>query len=53
MGPRVSPMTNHKPTNELPAHASVFVISGGVMDCSTLYHLVKAGVSDAVRSPDA
>ncbi|MCP4236165.1 MAG: FAD-dependent oxidoreductase [Aestuariibacter sp.] len=33
---------------ELPAHASVVVIGGGVMGCSTLYHLAKAGVSDAV-----
>jgi glycine cleavage system aminomethyltransferase T/glycine/D-amino acid oxidase-like deaminating enzyme len=33
---------------ELPAHASVIVIGGGVMGCSTLYHLAKAGVSDAI-----
>jgi len=33
---------------DLPAHASVIVIGGGVMGCSTLYHLAKAGVSDAV-----
>lgn len=33
---------------ELPAHASVVVIGGGVMGCSTLYHLAKAGVSDAI-----
>ncbi len=32
----------------LPSHASVVVIGGGVMGCSTLYHLAKAGVSDAV-----
>ena len=32
----------------LPTHASVVVIGGGVMGCSTLYHLAKAGVSDAV-----
>ncbi len=32
----------------LPNHASVVVIGGGVMGCSTLYHLAKAGVSDAV-----
>jgi 4-methylaminobutanoate oxidase (formaldehyde-forming) len=32
----------------LPTQASVIVIGGGVMGCSTLYHLAKAGVSDAV-----
>lgn len=34
--------------NDLPAHASVVVIGGGVMGCSTLYHLAKDGVSDAI-----
>ncbi len=34
--------------NNLPSHASVIVIGGGVMGCSTLYHLAKLGVSDAV-----
>ncbi|MCP4299609.1 MAG: FAD-binding oxidoreductase, partial [Gammaproteobacteria bacterium] len=33
---------------ELPSHASVIVIGGGVMGCSTLYHLAKAGVSDVI-----
>ena len=32
----------------LPAQASVVVIGGGVMGCSTLYHLAKSGVSDAI-----
>ena len=32
----------------LPSHASVVVIGGGVMSCSTLYHLAEAGVSDAI-----
>ena len=32
----------------LPAQASVVVIGGGIMGCSTLYHLAKMGVSDAV-----
>ncbi|MEM8729248.1 MAG: FAD-dependent oxidoreductase [Pseudomonadota bacterium] len=31
----------------LPNHASVVVIGGGVMGCSTLYHLMKSG-ADAV-----
>ncbi len=32
----------------LPGTASVVVIGGGVMGCSVLYHLAKAGVRDAV-----
>lgn len=32
----------------LPTQASVVVIGGGIMGCSTLYHLAKAGVSDAI-----
>lgn len=32
----------------LPSQASVVVIGGGVMGCSTLYHLARAGVSDAI-----
>ena len=32
----------------LPAQASVVVIGGGVMGCSTLYHLAEAGISDAI-----
>ncbi|WP_425093383.1 GcvT family protein [Tropicimonas sp. S265A] len=35
-------------TESLPAHASVVVIGGGIMGCSTLYHLAKMGVSDAI-----
>ena len=31
-----------------PAHASVIVIGGGVMGCSTLYHLAELGIGDAV-----
>jgi 4-methylaminobutanoate oxidase (formaldehyde-forming) len=34
--------------NSPPSHASVVVIGGGIMGCSTLYHLAKLGVSDAV-----
>lgn len=33
---------------KLPAHASVVVIGGGIMGCSTLYHLAKMGVGDAI-----
>ena len=32
----------------IPPHASVVVIGGGILGCSTLYHLVKLGVADAV-----
>ncbi|RMF36334.1 MAG: FAD-dependent oxidoreductase [Alphaproteobacteria bacterium] len=32
----------------LPAHASVVVIGGGIMGCSTLYHLAGLGVGDAI-----
>lgn len=34
--------------SKLPAHASVVVIGGGIMGCSTLYHLAKLGVGDAI-----
>ncbi len=37
-------MTDHN----LPSHASVVVIGGGVMGCSTLYHLAEMGVTDAI-----
>lgn len=33
---------------QLPPYASVVVIGGGVMGCSTLYHLAKEKVSDTV-----
>jgi len=32
----------------MTSQASVVVIGGGVMGCSTLYHLAKSGVNDAV-----
>ena len=32
----------------LPSHAPVVVIGGGVIGCSTLYHLAKLGVHDAI-----
>ena len=32
----------------LPSHAGVVVIGGGVMGCSTLHHLALAGVPDAI-----
>ena len=33
---------------ELPSHASVVVIGGGVLGCSALYHLARSGVADAL-----
>ncbi len=33
---------------DLPAHASVVVIGGGIMGCSTLYHLAEMGAGDAI-----
>ncbi|UUX49509.1 FAD-dependent oxidoreductase [Nisaea acidiphila] len=32
----------------IPSHASVVVIGGGILGCSTLYHLAKLGITDAV-----
>ncbi len=34
--------------SSLPEQASVIVIGGGIMGCSTLYHLAKMGVTDAI-----
>ena len=34
--------------SDLPPHASVVVIGGGIMGCSTLYHLAQMGVTDAI-----
>jgi len=34
--------------DNLPTHASVVVIGGGIMGCSTLYHLAKMGISDTI-----
>ena len=36
---------NHE---KFPTHASVIVVGGGIMGCSTLYHLAKMGVTDAI-----
>jgi 4-methylaminobutanoate oxidase (formaldehyde-forming) len=34
--------------SKLPSHARVVVVGGGVIGCSTLYHLAHMGVKDAV-----
>ena len=34
--------------SQLPSHASVIVIGGGIMGCSTLYHLAEMGATDAL-----
>ena len=33
---------------DIPSHASVVVVGGGVMGCSTLYHLAANGIADAI-----
>jgi 4-methylaminobutanoate oxidase (formaldehyde-forming) len=37
-----------KSTGKLPAHAKVVIIGGGVIGCSTAYHLTKHGWKDVV-----
>ena len=34
--------------SDIPGYSSVVVIGGGIMGCSTLYHLAEMGVSDAI-----
>jgi 4-methylaminobutanoate oxidase (formaldehyde-forming) len=34
--------------NQLPSHAKVVIIGGGVVGCATAYHLTKLGVKDVV-----
>ena len=41
-------MTAPMPDTDLPSQASVVVVGGGAMGCSTLYHLAASGISDAV-----
>ncbi|MGD9093709.1 MAG: FAD-dependent oxidoreductase [Anaerolineales bacterium] len=40
--------TVEKPTKVLPTHAKVVIIGGGVLGCSTAYHLTKLGWKDVV-----
>ena len=35
-------------TNSVPAHARAVVVGGGVIGCSTAYHLAKLGWTDVV-----
>ncbi len=35
-------------TESFPSHARAVIIGGGAMGCSTLYHLAKFGIADAV-----
>ena len=37
-----------KPTSKFPEHAKVVIIGGGVIGCSTAYHLAKLGWKDIV-----
>ena len=40
--------TLNNPTNQLPTHAQVVIIGGGVIGCSVAYHLTKLGWRDVV-----
>jgi len=40
--------TLNDPTNQLPTHAQVVIIGGGVIGCSVAYHLTKLGWRDVV-----
>jgi len=40
--------TLNKPSNQLPTHAQVVIIGGGVIGCSVAYHLAKLGWKDVV-----
>ena len=34
--------------NDLPTHAQVVIIGGGIVGCSVAYHLTKIGWTDVV-----
>ena len=42
------PVNNENTSNELPSHARVFVIGGGVIGTSVAYNLAEMGCSDVV-----
>jgi dimethylglycine dehydrogenase len=46
--PLVASTGGQKDTNRVKTHAQVVVIGGGVVGCSVLYHLTKAGWRDVV-----
>ncbi len=35
-------------SSQLPTHAQVVIIGGGIVGCSTAYHLVELGWKDVV-----
>ncbi|MDP3239925.1 MAG: FAD-dependent oxidoreductase, partial [Reyranella sp.] len=41
-------MSSSTPTATVPSHARVVIIGGGIMGCSTAYHLAKLGWKDIV-----
>ncbi|MBI4933968.1 MAG: FAD-dependent oxidoreductase [Actinobacteria bacterium] len=43
-----SAVRDNPPVTELPSHARVVVIGGGIVGCSTAYHLAKLGWTDTV-----
>jgi sarcosine oxidase subunit beta len=44
----LSSETRHQVSADVPSHASVVIVGGGVVGLSTAYHLAAAGVSDVV-----
>ena len=44
----IQPLQASTMPDTLPNQASVVVIGGGIMGCSTLYHLAGLGISDAI-----
>ena len=46
--PEVQKIENGGGAKQLPSHAKVVIIGGGVVGCSILFHLAKFGWKDAV-----
>ena len=43
-----TPVREHHTVTALPSHARVVVIGGGIVGCSTAYHLAHLGWTDTV-----
>lgn len=41
-------MTASSSAPPVPSHARVVIVGGGIIGCSTAYHLAKAGITDVV-----
>ncbi len=44
----IAAATGRRLVNRLPTHARVVIVGGGIVGCSTAYHLAKLGVHDVV-----